>query len=262
LKVVILAGGLGTRLSEETVLKPKPMVEVGGRPVLWHLLHIYSFFGFNEFVIALGYKAEIIKEYFSSFYRLNSDLTVDLRSGEVVVRSKVREPWIVHLVDTGADTMTGGRVKRLQEIIGDETFMCTYGDGLASIDVGALVAFHRREGREATLTAVRPPSRFGSLELEENRVVQFIEKPQIGEGWINGGFFVFEPSIFRRIENDATILEHEPLMSLSADRELSVFRHSGFWQPMDTIRDKRYLEDLWASGNPPWVHRQAPVASQ
>ncbi len=261
LKVVILAGGLGTRLSEETVLKPKPMVEVGGRPVLWHLLHVYSYFGFNEFVIALGYRAEVIKEYFSSFYRLNSDLTVDLRSGDVVIRSKVREPWVVHLVDTGPETMTGGRVRRLHDVIGDERFMCTYGDGLASIDVAELLSFHQAEGREATLTAVRPPSRFGSLELEENRVVEFVEKPQIGEGWINGGFFVFEPSIFKRISGDSTILEHEPLMSLAADGQLSVYRHTGFWQPMDTIRDKRYLEELWASGNPPWVRppQAAPV---
>jgi glucose-1-phosphate cytidylyltransferase len=255
MKVVILAGGLGTRLAEETVVKPKPMVEVGGRPILWHLLHIYSHFGFNEFVIALGYKAEVIKEYFSSFYRLNSDMTVDLSSGEVTIRSKVREPWVVHLVDTGADTMTGGRVGRLREIIGDETFMCTYGDGLASIDIRSLLDFHREQGREATLTAVRPPSRFGSLNLVDNEVVEFVEKPQFGEGWINGGFFVFEPSIFNRIEGDATILEHEPLMSLAKDRQLSVFRHSGFWQPMDTIRDKRYLDDLWATGEPPWVHR-------
>jgi glucose-1-phosphate cytidylyltransferase len=236
------------------------MVEVGGRPVLWHLLHVYSYFGFNEFVIALGYRAEVIKEYFSSFYRLNSDLTVDLRSGEVVIRSKVREPWVVHLVDTGPETMTGGRVRRLHDVIGDEPFMCTYGDGLASIDVAELLAFHQSQGREATLTAVRPPSRFGSLELEGNRVAEFVEKPQIGEGWINGGFFVFEPSVFKRISGDATILEHEPLMSLAADGQLSVYRHSGFWQPMDTIRDKRYLEELWASGNPPWVRPQQATA--
>lgn len=229
------------------------MVEVGGKPVLWHLLHIYSYFGFNEFVIALGYKAEMIKDYFSSFYRLNSDLTVDLRSGDVIVNSKVREPWLVHLIDTGASTLTGGRVRRLREIVGNETFMCTYGDGLASVNVAELLDFHRREGREATLTAVRPPSRFGSLDLDGNKVSTFIEKPQIGEGWINGGFFVFEPSIFDRISGDATILEHEPLMELAAESQLSVYRHSGFFQPMDTIRDKRYLDDLWESGSPPWV---------
>ena len=253
MKVVILAGGLGTRLSEETVLRPKPMVEVGGKPILWHLLHTYSYFGFNEFVIALGYRAEFIKEYFSSFYRLNSDLTVDLRNGDVVIRSKVREPWIVHLVDTGAATMTGGRVGRLRDHVGKETFMCTYGDGLASIDIDALLALHRSEHREATLTAVRPPSRFGSLELTENRVETFVEKPQFGEGWINGGFFVFEPSIFDRIAGDETILEHEPLMGLARDKQLSVYRHEGFWQPMDTIRDKRFLDELWDSGKPPWV---------
>ena len=266
MKVVILAGGLGTRLSEETGLRPKPMVEVGGKPILWHLLHIYSSFGYNEFIIALGYKAEVIKEYFSSFYRLNSDLTVDLRNGEVVIESKVREPWIVHLVDTGPSTMTGGRVRRLRQHIGNERFMCTYGDGLASIDIDALTSLHASEGRPATLSAVRPPARFGSLDLQGNRVAQFVEKPQIGEGWVNGGFFVFEPSIFDRIADDDTILEHEPLMGLAADNALSVYRHEGFWQPMDTIRDKRYLDELWESGKPPWVRgnsaheHEAPTA--
>jgi glucose-1-phosphate cytidylyltransferase len=229
------------------------MVEIGGRPILWHLLHTYSNFGFNEFIIACGYKSEVIKDYFLSFYHMNSDLTVDLRSGDVSVESKVREPWLVHVVDTGPTTMTGGRIKRLRNILGDETFMCTYGDGLAAIDISALLAFHRSEGRTATLTAVRPPSRFGSLELDGNRVVEFEEKPQSGEGWINGGFFVLEPAIFDRIASDDTHLEAEPLASLAADGQLAAYRHSGFWQPMDTLRDKRYLEDLWGSGNAPWM---------
>lgn len=255
MKVVILAGGLGTRLSEETQARPKPMVEVGGKPILWHLLHIYSAAGFNEFVIALGYRQEVIKEYFHLFYSLNNDLTVDLETGETLVERRSTERWRVHLVDTGLDTKTGGRIKRLRKLIGDETFMCTYGDGLASIDIAALLRFHKSHGREATLTAVRPPARFGGLDLDGDVVVKFEEKPQLSEGWINGGFFVFEPSVFARIEGDATMLEHEPLAGLASDRQLAVYRHPGFWQPMDTLRDKRLLEDLWSSGSAPWVHR-------
>ena len=252
-KTVILAGGLGTRISEETANRPKPMVEIGGKPILWHLLNVYSAAGFDEFVIALGYKQEIVKEYFHAFWAHNNDLTVDLAAGTVeVARNRLAERWKVHLVDTGLETMTGGRVKRLADLLGNETFMCTYGDGLASIDVAELLAFHRREGRIATLTAVRPPARFGALAIDGTRVAAFEEKPQASEGWINGGFFVFEPEIFERIDGDATLLEHEPLAGLAADGQLSCFLHHGFWQPMDTLRDRRVLEELWASGKAPW----------
>lgn len=253
-KTVILAGGLGTRISEETEHRPKPMVEVGGKPLLWHLLNLYAASGFDEFVIALGYKQEIVKEYFRSFWAHNNDLTIDLATGIVEgSRDRVAERRRVHLIDTGVETKTGGRIKRLRDLIGRETFMCTYGDGLAAIDVADLVAFHRREGRTATLTAVRPPARFGALEVEGTRVVTFQEKPQASEGWINGGFFVFEPELFDRIDGDETMLEHEPLTGLAREGQLSCYLHDGFWQPMDTLRDKRLLEELWASGNAPWT---------
>jgi len=253
-KTILLAGGLGTRLSEETVTRPKPMVEIGGKPILWHLMQLYASAGFAEFVIACGYKQEIIKEYFRSVYATMNDLTIDFATGGVDFHVQQRLNWIVKVIDTGTETMTGGRVKRLQEHIGKGTFMCTYGDGLASIDVRKLLEFHRRAGREATVTAVRPPARFGVLDIEGDRVVRFSEKPQTSEGWINGGFFVFESSVFDRIPGDATILEHEPLMSLADDGQLSVYKHDGFWQPMDTLRDKRHLEELWATGSPPWVN--------
>jgi glucose-1-phosphate cytidylyltransferase len=260
-KTVILAGGLGTRLSEETANQPKPMVEIGGKPILWHLLNIYSSAGFNEFVIALGYKQEIVKEYFHAFWAHNNDLTIDLSTGQVeVMRERLAERWKVHLIDTGLGTMTGGRVKRLRDTIGNETFMCTYGDGLASVDVRDVLAFHRREGRLATLTAVRPPARFGALQIDGTRVTSFEEKPQMSEGWINGGFFVFEPDIFDRIDGDHTLLEHEPLAGLANDGQLSCYLHDGFWQPMDTLRDKRHLEELWASGSAPWV--RSPAAAR
>ena len=253
MKVVFLAGGLGTRLSEETDVRPKPMVEIGGRPILWHLMNLYAAAGFEEFVVALGYKQEYVKDYFRSLYSASNDLTVDFSTGDIEVRERTRLNWKVHLVDTGLDTMTGGRIKRLQPIIGDEPFLCTYGDGLASIDIRELLAFHKRCGREATVTAVRPPARFGTLEIVGDRVSHFVEKAQAAEGWINGGFFVFEPAIFDRIAGDHTFLEHEPLVGLAEDNALSVFQHDGFWQPMDTLRDKRLLEDAWSTGKPPWV---------
>ena len=252
MKVVILAGGLGTRLSEETVLKPKPMVEIGGKPILWHIMSIYSAHGFNEFICALGYKAEIVKDYFQSFYALNNDLTVDLGTGKTTIHERQHPPWKIHLVDTGLNTQTGGRIKRLENWIGAETFMATYGDGVSDVDIKALLAFHKAHGKLATVTAVRPPARFGNIDIRNGQVEQFIEKPQTGEGWVNGGFFVFEPGVFKYLEGDETVLERAPLERLSADKQMMAFQHAGFWQPMDTLREKRLLEELWDSGNAPW----------
>lgn len=254
MKTVILAGGLGTRLSEETAARPKPMVEIGGKPLLWHLLNSYSHFGYNEFIIALGYKQEVIKEYFRTFYEHNNDLTIDLANGTLAVRERHAERWKVHLIDTGLDTATGGRIAKIRDLIGNETFMCTYGDGLGSVNIHALVDFHKRQGRTATLTAVRPPARFGALEIDGCVITAFEEKPQMSEGWINGGFFVFEPEIFNYIDGNA-MLEHGALPALARAGQLDCFEHNGFWQPMDTLRDKRLLEDLWASANPPWVQK-------
>lgn len=255
MKVVILAGGMGTRISEETASRPKPMIEVGGKPLLWHIMTIYSQAGYNEFVVAAGYKQEVIKDYFHGFYAANNDLTIDLATGETTIRPRngKAEQWRIHVIDTGLETMTGGRIRRLRDAIGDETFMCTYGDGVAQIDVRELVRFHERAGRIATLTAVRPPARFGALDIEGDRVTAFVEKAQAREGWINGGFYVFEPAIFDRLMADHVLLEHEPLSQLAIDGELSCFRHEGFWQPMDTLRDKRLLEELWERGDAPWM---------
>jgi len=252
MKTVILAGGWGTRIAEETAAKPKPLVEVGERPILWHIMNIYAFHGFREFVVALGYKGELIKYYFLNYHRLNNDLIIDLKDGQVKVHEASREDWRIHLVDTGLTTLTGGRLKRLTELIDGETFMMTYGDGVADIDIPAALAFHKKMGRHATITAVRPPARFGGLQLEGDLVNKFFEKPQIGEGWVNGGFFILEPSVFDYIDSDQTSFERESLERLARDGQLAVYRHEGFWQCMDTLRDVRYLNELWEEGNPPW----------
>jgi glucose-1-phosphate cytidylyltransferase len=252
MKVVMLAGGLGTRLAEETEVKPKPMVEIGGRPILWHIMKHYARFGFKEFFIALGYKGEVIKRYFLDYSGLNGSLTIDLASGETKVHDRECEDWVVHLMDTGLETLTGGRVKRLQPWLSDGTFMVTYGDGVSNIDLNALLSFHRSHGCLATVTAVRPPARFGGLVFDGNLVASFTEKPQIGEGWINGGFLVFEPAIFDWLEGDRSSLEADLLERLASERQLAAYQHPGFWQCMDTLRDKRLLESLWDSGQAPW----------
>ena len=252
MKVVLLAGGSGTRLSEETVARPKPMVEIGGRPILWHIMKIYSSYGFDEFIICLGYKGYIITEFFANYQIHSSDVTIDIARQTINTHRSRAEDWRVTLVDTGLDTMTGGRIKRIRDHIGDQPFCLSYGDGVADIDIQALVNFHKAHGRAATVTAVRPPGRFGALDLSGDRVDGFIEKPAGDGSWINGGFFVCSPSVFDRIEDDATVWEQEPLSSLARDGELSAFRHEGFWQPMDTMRDKHQLEDLWKAGEARW----------
>jgi glucose-1-phosphate cytidylyltransferase len=252
-KVVILAGGLGTRLSEETVLRPKPMVEIGGKPILWHIMKIYSHYGFNDFVICLGFKGYVIKEYFSNYFLHMSNVTFDMVNNSMEVHEQNVEPWKVTLVDTGTDSMTGGRVRRVAPYIGDETFMLTYGDGVADVNIAELLAYHRSHGKLATVTSTQPAGRFGSLSLTpDNRVASFLEKP-VGDGaWINGGFFVLEPQMISRIAGDATVFEKEPLEGLARDGELVAHKHGGFWQPMDTLRDKMHLEDLWNAGRAPW----------
>jgi glucose-1-phosphate cytidylyltransferase len=251
-KVVILAGGMGTRLSEQTEVRPKPMVEIGGRPVLWHIMKGYAHHGFHEFVIALGYKGEVIKRYFLDYYAMGGNITCKLNSGDVKVHKSDSEDWTVHLVDTGMDVMTGGRVKRLESMLGEGTFLLTYGDGVSDVDVADVLRFHRSHGKIATLTAVRPPARFGSMTFKGDMVAEFVEKPQIGEGWINGGFMVFEPGVFKYIEKDATVLEADTLEKLAADGQLAAYKHPKFWQCMDTLRDVKHLETLWQSGKPPW----------
>jgi glucose-1-phosphate cytidylyltransferase len=252
MKVAILAGGVGTRLAEETEIKPKPMVEIGGQPILWHIMMHYAHYGFKEFVVALGYKGEIIKKYMVDYCHLNHDLTVNLKNGDVQVHDGFRADWTVQLIDTGIPTLTGGRIKRLAPYLGSSTFMLTWGDGVADVDLQDLLRFHRAHGKLATLTAVRPPARFGHFEFDGDKITSFTEKPQTGEGWINGAFFVLEPAVFDYIQGDETQWEREPLERLAREGQLMAYRHTGFWQCMDTLRDKKLLQTLWDGGNPPW----------
>ena len=254
MKVVILAGGLGTRISEESHLKPKPMIEIGDKPILWHVMKTYSHYGFNDFVICLGYKGYVIKEFFADYYLHGSDITFDMTNNQMVVHDNFSEPWKVTLVDTGLNTMTGGRVKRIQQYIGNEPFMLTYGDGVADININKLVDFHQSQGKIATLTAVQPDGRFGVLDIDDdnNNINAFREKSKEDGGWINGGFMVFQPEIFDYIDGDSTVLEKLPLETLALKGELSAYKHKGFWQCMDTQRDKFHLEELLASGKAPW----------
>ena len=252
MKVGILAGGLGTRLSEETAIKPKPMVEIGGKPLLWHIMNIYAYFGFKEFVVALGYKGEIIKDYFLNYHHSSHDLTVELRTGNVTVHDGQGEDWVVHLIDTGADTNTGGRVKRIAQYLHGEPFLLTYGDGVCNIDLPRLIDFHDCQKKLVTVTAVRPPARFGQMVLDGERVIEFREKPQIGEGWINGGFFVLEPGIVDYIDGDDTAWEFDSLERIAAAGQLAAYKHDEFWQCMDTIRDVNLLERLWTEKKAPW----------
>lgn len=252
MKVVLLAGGFGSRISEQSESRPKPMIEIGQYPILWHIMNIYASHGFNEFVVACGYKSEVLKDYFHNFFIRHADYVVSLRDGkEEIVRSEAPD-WKIALVDTGLNTMTGGRLRRLRSWLGDEPFMVTYGDGVSNVDIKALVAYHRAQGKLATVTAVRPPARFGGLTIEGSLVREFSEKPQSGEGWINGGFFVFEPKVLDYLTDDAMSLEREPMERLAAEGQLAAFQHEGFWQPMDTLRDRRVLEALWESGKAPW----------
>lgn len=252
MKVVILAGGLGTRLAEETEVKPKPMVEIGSYPILWHILKIYAHYGFNEFFIALGYKGEIIKRFFYDYQSLSGNLSINFADGKMDVRDRDCEDWKVHLIETGQNTMTGGRVRRLKEYLKGETFMVTYGDGVCNVDISELVKFHRSHGKLATVTAVHPPARYGELLIKEDLSTEFSEKPQTHEGWINGGFLVFEPQILDYLTSDKSILELEALERLAGENQLVAYKHPGFWQCMDTLRDKRQLEAAWNDGNPPW----------
>jgi glucose-1-phosphate cytidylyltransferase len=252
MKIGILAGGLGTRLSEETTVRPKPMVEIGGRPILWHIMKIYSTFGFNEFVIALGYKGEMIKDYFLNYHYRSHSLTVNLSDNEVTVHDGDAEKWIVHLLDTGQTTNTAGRVRQIAEYVGNETFMLTYGDGVANVDLNGLLDTHRRLGRLATVTTVHPPSRFGEIVFDGELVTEFAEKPQTGEGWINGGFFVLEPGIKAYIDDDSILWEGQPVEKLAKAAQLAAYRHEGYWQCMDSLREVRILDNLWNEGKAPW----------
>jgi glucose-1-phosphate cytidylyltransferase len=252
MKVVILAGGLGTRLTEETEVKPKPMVEIGGRPILWHILKHYAHYGFTEFFVALGYKGEVVKQFFMDYCNLNGDMTFRFSRGEIERHKGEKDDWTVHLIDTGQDTATGGRVKRLEKWLKDETFMLTYGDGVSDVNLQDLIKFHRAHRCAATVTAVRPPARFGGIIFEGDLVADFSEKPQVGEGWINGGFMVLEPEVFKYLDGDQSIFEKDCLERLAKDRQLVAYRHDSFWQCMDTLRDKRLLESLWQQGRAPW----------
>ena len=253
MKVVILAGGLGTRLSEETDLKPKPMVEIGGKPILWHITKLYSHYGFNDFIICLGYKGYMIKEYFANYFLHQSDVTIDLKENKIEVNDCKAESWKITLIDTGLDTMTGGRIKRIQKYVGNETFMLTYGDGVSNVNIMELIDFHKQHGKSATITSVQPTGRYGMLHLDnKNNVLSFIEKPQDSSGWINGGLFVLEPDVFDYIDGDDTIWERQPLENMVKDKKLTAYKHYGFWHAMDTLRDKHLLESLWQSGKAAW----------
>ena len=253
MKVVILAGGLGTRLSEETVVKPKPMVEIGGMPILWHIMKIYSAHGFNDFVVCLGYKGYIVKEYFANYFLHQSDVTIDLSTNKLEVHDSYAEPWRITLVDTGKDSMTGGRIKRIHHHIGNQPFLLTYGDGVGDVDITKLVDFHKTHGKRCTLTAVQPSARFGALDVSDtNEVRSFLEKPKGDGAWINGGFFVCQPDVFTYIDNDMTVWERHPMETLAAEGELAAFKHEGFWKPMDTLRDKLELETAWNTGTAEW----------
>ncbi len=252
MKTVILAGGLGTRLAEETEVKPKPMVEIGGKPILWHIMKYYAHYGFKEFFVALGYRGDVVKHFFLDYSRLNGDMTLRLSSRQVERHAGEMDDWTIHLIDTGQETATGGRVKRLESWLGDETFMLTYGDGVSNVNLHDLVSYHRAHRCTGTVTAVRPPSRFGGIIFDGDLVADFTEKPQIGEGWINGGFMVLEPEVFKYLDGDSSILERDGLERLARERQLIAYRHDKFWQCMDTLRDKRLLESLWQQGSAPW----------
>ncbi len=252
MKTVILAGGYGTRISEETAARPKPLIEIGEKPILWHIMKMYSAYGFNEFVVCLGYRGYMIKEYFANYYLHTSDVTFDVKTNSMSVHETVAEPWTVTLVNTGEATSTGGRLKRIAPYVQDQTFCMTYGDGVSSVDIAQLVHFHQSHGKEATVTVVQPPGRFGAVQLNDGLVKRFQEKPEGDNAWINGGFFVLEPSVFARIAGDETVWEREPLEGLARDAELAAYRHTGFWHALDTLRDKNALEAMWNSGNAPW----------
>ncbi len=252
MKAVILAGGFGTRISEESHIKPKPMIEIGGRPILWHIMKIYSAHGISEFIICLGYKGYVIKEYFANYFLHMSDVTFDLSNNNMEVHNNHSEPWKVTLIETGADTMTGGRLKRVKDFLDGETFCFTYGDGVSDVNIRELIEFHKSQDAIATMTAVQPPGRFGALSMDGTKIQKFQEKPRGESGWVNGGFFVLEPNVFDYIENNQTVWEKEPLERLAAENNLHAFKHTGFWQAMDTLRDKMKLEEYWKSDNPPW----------